>query len=1502
MSSPNSYTVGWICAIATEYTAARQFLDEEHARPEYQSPNDNNDYTLGRIGKHHVVVAVLPNGEYGTNSAATVARDMLHSFPNIRIGLMVGIGGGAPSSRHDIRLGDVVVSAVGNGTGGVYQYDYGKTIQNQTFEHTGHLDQPPMLLRTALNGLRSTYESDGHQIEQIIETILEKKPRLRKTYRRPSSEHDRLYKSDHVHGSIKGRVEDCLSACGDNSQDLVRRSTRTQDENNPEIHYGVIASANQLMKDALIRDRLANEHNILCFEMEAAGLMNHFPCLVIRGICDYSDSHKSQEWQGYAAMTAAAYAKDLIIRIPPKQIDSVQPNAKSNAHFRDIVLSNPVDCNIDFSIMKVEAPREFMDFGLALSPLRREEAEIGTVHITARKLGAIFEALLPDTPELVKAYGTRASEIAKESASVAQDDLGIFTNHRGVDGRSIWAAATSGSGAVKVHLLACLLARIWDGPEAISIWVELVTSRKAEVDRNLSRVGSVDTPTYLATRQELTREQLADWDSSARAWLRAADLVKNTEQKKLLYILGSFRTHINAKPGLYESVLEVWSKSLEGMERLLQGTPLQMQSGELNLGLSSWHLYPDLYILDERGLNRQHDPLFPESAILTLGLESTDKSFSEGLHWSLPLAHLRFYGDPVSRTKSLGAEGSRLSLEEFHQVVLGCIMAGWDIGDTEIDTAAHLIIAIAEAISSDLSRRSILIENSWLSLLVSAASTYVGTDGHQRRIYKQLVNLGRKYKSFLGEPKVRFFGLAKFRHFSRLQRGQENRIKVIRDLSSFSSVNADDILIRYISDTTGREEFTTAIPRQEKRSKRDIGGSFKPVRSHSRWIHAQPLPKEEEPSLSPVRNDVPLASNSNLDSVMLTLEETATRGALPDRVEQAWKTEPESISRKKLVNTLEQTIGTLDVAASYSDKQPNSGTILDPVDLTEDPTESPDQTLASGGCGIRTFPGSITGVPQAPEILDPVQQAQKQFSSQSLRYKTLGETTFPAEQVPLSSVFSAATGQTRLIEGNVDFGLILDPFEPLFGPMQHFEHWFGDENSAAVYVRMTHPDPGPPAPVLLSHLKTLFLDDNLDRKVFIDVFDEALAEVGNEFLQSLKALSTMSHLYKSALDATIDVRVLKQPLPAMKWCQPNITTSNLEYPKDWTTAAGEKLYSKRSEAIDKHVQNQDGRDHPDLPSYFEDAMVTSVPVINQKTRSTRRTKPRSKEMSLKSLTEHLSLLPTSHEGAFSCFLMFESGSYNIPPAQMENVMAISSGNSLFIVASLLRDPVEEISETEVCHVMGNIGRAGVALMVPPPEPKTLQLGIENWHLINHEQWDGKLRDSFGDTSLHLSFTGASLPIDIGTQGMRDTELYVLESVVSIRGRGKWIADLDVWSALQPSHKLLRVRCTSPLSTAITVYPFSRTSTHICDRGHVKTYCCKRRQLKSLENWMEVLDNPPSDTIFLAKGNWQARLAATSFFVRQGLRTCVVDENVCWQCVEDTLMNNPAVFGPIVFIS
>lgn len=343
--APEAYTVGWICAVAAEYVAAQEFLDEIHERPQSLGAHDNNDYTLGTIGGHNVVISIL--GGYGLAAAASSATNMMHSFPNIRIRLMVGIAGGAPSAKHDIRLGDVVVSTPQNGHSGVFQYDFGKTMQAQRFFTTGVLDQPPMVLQQAVNGLRAEYVRNGHRLEDAAATVVSNNPRLRQDYSKPEIASDKLYRSEIVHPyGVEGS---CADLCREDPSKLVGRETRTTGEN-LVVHYGLIASANQVMKDAMARDVLAAEKDVLCFEMEAAGLMNHFPCLVVRGICDYSDSHKNKAWQGYAALVAAAYAKDILTRIPcnvatnvPAQLSIRDSHRLSDQQKQDLVDSLQFD-------------------------------------------------------------------------------------------------------------------------------------------------------------------------------------------------------------------------------------------------------------------------------------------------------------------------------------------------------------------------------------------------------------------------------------------------------------------------------------------------------------------------------------------------------------------------------------------------------------------------------------------------------------------------------------------------------------------------------------------------------------------------------------------------------------------------------------------------------------------------------------------------------------------------------------------------------------------------------------------------------------------------------------------------------------------------------------------------------------------------------------------------------------------------------------------------------
>ena len=306
----DDYMIGWICALATEMAVARAMLDERHdGLP--QDRRDHNNYALGRIGPHNIVIACLPEGVMGVISAARVAVQMSSTFRSLRFSLLVGIGGGVPSAENDIRLGDVIVSKPTGSSGGVIQYDYGKTIANGRFEGMGSLNRPPDELLQAVLSLKAAHMIEEPVFPRYLSEMGSKYPRLYTACTAPSSQDDQLFEPDYNH--VVGEAT-CVRCDTDR---LVNRTTRT--DNIPKIHYGLIASGSQVMKDGVTRERLRQELHVICFEMEAAGIMDNFPCLVIRGICDYADTHKNKQWQAYAAASAAAYAKELLNTISRTQ-------------------------------------------------------------------------------------------------------------------------------------------------------------------------------------------------------------------------------------------------------------------------------------------------------------------------------------------------------------------------------------------------------------------------------------------------------------------------------------------------------------------------------------------------------------------------------------------------------------------------------------------------------------------------------------------------------------------------------------------------------------------------------------------------------------------------------------------------------------------------------------------------------------------------------------------------------------------------------------------------------------------------------------------------------------------------------------------------------------------------------------------------------------------------------------------------------------------------------
>ncbi|KAK2799233.1 hypothetical protein FQN51_007063 [Onygenales sp. PD_10] len=291
---PEDFTVGWISALPIELTAAREMLDEEY-------DSLSTSYTLGRIGNHSIVMACLPAGQIGIVSGAHTTADLKAKFPALQFCLLVGIGGGVPSMDRDIRLGDVVVSQPQGVYGGVVQYDLGKTGSNGMQTRTGFLNAPPAPLLRAVSKLQSNHARGQSSIPTYLS-------RLKNTpFDRRRAGPDQLFQSSFQHSGWPT----CDHCCKNMT------ISRNPHKRLGVIHYGTIASGNQVIKDGVTRDRLSLAlGGILCFEMEAAGLMNEFPCLVIRGISDYADSHKNSSWQPYAAAAAAACGKEILSILP----------------------------------------------------------------------------------------------------------------------------------------------------------------------------------------------------------------------------------------------------------------------------------------------------------------------------------------------------------------------------------------------------------------------------------------------------------------------------------------------------------------------------------------------------------------------------------------------------------------------------------------------------------------------------------------------------------------------------------------------------------------------------------------------------------------------------------------------------------------------------------------------------------------------------------------------------------------------------------------------------------------------------------------------------------------------------------------------------------------------------------------------------------------------------------------------------------------------------------
>ncbi|KAK7409382.1 hypothetical protein QQX98_008444 [Neonectria punicea] len=514
-----------------------------------------------------------------------------------------------------------------------------------------------------------------------------------------------------------------------------------------------------------------------------------------------------------------------------------------------------VNINLDVSLYRCDPPAEFLPVGSALATWRKTEAEDGELHKTACRLGFLFNELVPETPNLIRCYGTRASEIMNSPninpRGTSED--GAFRDFVGADGTCIWAAATSIPASLSAFLLACMLARAWDAKQATSIWAELVHERIAQVEAQIKMNKVVNPHTAMAIRQNISRADLAKWDASARAWLRRADQSKVQFHVRFTLIMKNVKTPFVDPGSTFEKVTRGWIRAMMVLEDLLQNVPQQVPDRAVLMAISAWHLYPDLLVCQEKITKvTLNDPLFPPAAVLTLGLEPRGTHSDNLCQWSLALSHFRYYGDPI-KVRSEEAY-QRVSFQDLWVVALGALLRQWQLPSSSIGPSIVWFKRLGEVLKT--SSASSCPEVSWLLHLCEAASSVVDPTATESDPMMLLVQFGWwKATRFFGSGvtiRPHFFGLCQLNVIRELQGDHDLEIgfQYIRQIGSQLNLRPQDAIAVYLhkGEDGTHVEWATLSPVSSREIAMGTSASTKETsKSNARWMYFQTLDNHLRP-------------------------------------------------------------------------------------------------------------------------------------------------------------------------------------------------------------------------------------------------------------------------------------------------------------------------------------------------------------------------------------------------------------------------------------------------------------------------------------------------------------------------------------------------------------------------------------------------------------------------------------------------------------------------------
>lgn len=1000
--------------------------------------------------------------------------------------------------------------------------------------------------------------------------------------------------------------------------------------------------------------------------------------------------------------------------------------------------------NFDFSLVSLAAPTEFTAVGTALAKSRRENAEHGALHRTARKVGALFESVVPQVPRLVSAYGMRASEIMKRpnlNPPGNTDKHGPFAAFVGADATSIWAAATSGGPSIAIHLLGCLLTRSFSDPtKSISALVELVHERQRQIRKGGDTFAStaVHMAELMAAEQMIERGELQQWDASTRAWLQTADSAMQKEHIQLKLILQNVSLPVTSSSTLYDGVIRAWTQAMCGLERLLNGESQSVTDGAILLAISAWHLYPNLLVLGRESTQVDFgDRGIQSSGILTVGITKAQgsKEAKEGIYWSMALSHYRYYGRALN---AMGEIDNRLTIDQLHFVALGSLLRDWNVPRKEVERATRWLNALEGCLNRT---EESLGCPPWLAILAKAARNLSDVNNPTRKEAIALVDFGQRRGTNLLRPRNKpclpWFGLRLNHIVGALAAGspRDCSVEYLRSLARAGELRYDEALITCITSNTGvhkstsMHQYFTAITPNDSRIDTEIAD-----------VQVPDLEDDCDPITPPRKGKARTSSNDY----------------------QELPVDPHISSH--------QTWGGI-FAYADNDRLSREHHFIDSDRVARDaidPSWAIVRFLESRNAG-QILPMESTGRLSALKGLPA-----------SLQYE--------------GRLCNSPGGLMSDCDALLPNGLDWFPSEPV-----RFPKFIGDPKGS---IR-------------------LWLAEG--RAV-----DEC-----NEFTKKVQSLQSAATA--ELLDMETAIQLLNEGgglEPMLVWHYLNGADP---YEPDSTTQ--EFLWLMRTERKQFEVTVRSLRKLQVATKIYNglDGATISSSFVERGLHDAK-------------WATHGPDASWSRAMVFSCIAMMETGKISLDTQHLEQVIALSSGNSLFVSTRLLTDPYDQVVESSITRIVGNIGRPGLNLLIPPAvSPLTRPLST-SFRAVAYEPFNGHREDNFTGTTLNLSFTSHTFPLDYGVTGIVDHQVFFVESVISIHDGGQWVADLETLEAFSISDEN-RMRIPRGQEQVPCTHPEGALGA-ILD------------EITSIDTWEEFLDTSPGVNIIRAHKNWPARLAAS----------------------------------------